>query len=539
MLKLKKLQMQGFKSFCERTEMSFPGVGVVAIVGPNGCGKSNVADAIGWVLGEQSAKSLRGGRMEDVIFAGTSERAPMGMAEVSLTLTDPAAYEPVADEPEADPAPLAADQGWDDEAAPAPASPEGDAGAPATAAGGVVLTIRERRKARQHNRRGEIVVTRRLFRSGESEYLMNGRLCRLRDIQELFMGTGLGPESYAIIEQGRIGQILSSKPHERRAVIEEAAGVSRYKAKRRQAEARLEAARLNLNRINDIFEEVTRQVGSLKRQAAKAQRWRELKQELDARQRDWLRVQAAAALAEAAALQQQRDEARQTLAQAEQYLRGLEQERAAQLADCASRELDLRRAGERTVGLQRAQDQAEQQLRYGNEQEAELLRRDQALEQQQREAGGQTAGLAEELTAAAAAHANAGALVAEAAARQQAQREVRQSAAAVLGRLAAELDQARSQQMTALAAAAQAANQRTQAEAARQAAADRLERAQREAAESAAELQAGGAECGQLRLQLESDGGQQSALARQVEELAARGQELARAESAARGAVEQ
>src|SRR6185295_6691321 len=151
--------------------------GIAAIVGPNGCGKSNISDAISWVLGEQSAKSLRGARMEDVIFAGTRDRKPLGMAYVTMTLVDPE----VQDVP----------QGLHpvDPAAP--------------------------------KKSGEITITRRLFRSGESEYLIDGRPARLRDIQDLFMGTGLGPESYAIIEQGRIGQILSSKPQDRRAVIEE------------------------------------------------------------------------------------------------------------------------------------------------------------------------------------------------------------------------------------------------------------------------------------------------------------------------------
>ncbi|MGH9482764.1 MAG: AAA family ATPase, partial [Terriglobales bacterium] len=299
MLKLKKLQMLGFKSFCDRTEMQFSGAGVVGIVGPNGCGKSNIADAISWVLGEQSAKSLRGGRMEDVIFAGTRDRPATGMAEVSLTLVDPAEYEQqppaeeLAAEAESEPEAAASSAGWGDEED-ADELPGADAEpAPETAGGsGVVLTIRKRRKFRAHNRRGEVVVTRRLFRNGESEYLMNGRLCRLRDIQDLFLGTGLGPESYAIIEQGRIGQILSSKPYDRRAIIEEAAGVSKYKVKRRLAEARLESARQNLARINDIFEEVIRQLGSLKRQAGKAQRYRQLKAELDAQQRLWLRARA-------------------------------------------------------------------------------------------------------------------------------------------------------------------------------------------------------------------------------------------------------
>ncbi len=243
MLKLKRVEMQGFKSFCERTELRFSGDGVAAIVGPNGCGKSNISDAICWVLGEQSAKSLRGTRMEDVIFAGTRERKPLGMASVTMTLVDPAVYQEYAAHK--------------------------------------IMPVQDGEKRPN----GEVTITRRLFRSGESEYLVDGRLARLRDIQELFMGTGLGPESYAIIEQGRIGQILSSKPQDRRGVIEEAAGVTRFRTRKRLAEAKLESAKQNLARVYDIVEEVTRQVNSLKRQAAKARRFGELKSELDARLR--------------------------------------------------------------------------------------------------------------------------------------------------------------------------------------------------------------------------------------------------------------
>src|SRR5437763_9987237 len=149
----------------------------------------------------------------------------------------------------------------------------------------VVLKIRRRKFNQQQFHAGEIAVTRRLFRTGDSEYLLNGKLCRLRDIQELFMGTGLGPESYALIEQGRIGQILSSRPTDRRAILEEAAGITKFKTKKRLAEARLEDAKLNLNRVNDIFAEVTRQMNSLKRQASKAERYAHLRDEMRAKLR--------------------------------------------------------------------------------------------------------------------------------------------------------------------------------------------------------------------------------------------------------------
>ncbi len=246
MLKLKRVEVHGFKSFVDRTEMRFNGSGITAIVGPNGCGKSNLSDAISWVLGEQSAKTLRGTRMEDVIFAGTRDRKPLGMAAVTMTLADPSAH--------AHGHAHAAENGH---------------GIPQSNGNGHV-----------DHKPSEVTITRRLFRSGESEYLIDGRHARLRDIQDLFIGTGLGPESYAIIEQGRIGQILSNKPQDRRAIIEEAAGIGKFKTKKRLAEAKLEGAKQNLARVFDILEEVSRQVNSLKRQASKARRYEELKSEM-------------------------------------------------------------------------------------------------------------------------------------------------------------------------------------------------------------------------------------------------------------------
>jgi chromosome segregation protein len=267
--KLKKLELLGFKSFADRTRLEFAD-GIAAVVGPNGCGKSNLSDSITWVLGEQSARLLRGERMADVIFNGTGTRPPTGMSEVSMTLIDPEYNEAGLTEEE--------EQETDSTEPPSfqPDVPEdgnGNGNGNGTGA----------RARKFHHRAGEITVTRRLFRSGESEYLINGEICRLRDIQDLFMGTGLGPESYAIIEQGRIGQILSSKPSDRRLILEEAAGVSKFKTRKRLAEAKLESSRQNLARIADILEEVSKQVNSLKRQASKARRYRELHQELRGR----------------------------------------------------------------------------------------------------------------------------------------------------------------------------------------------------------------------------------------------------------------
>src|SRR5271168_640694 len=313
MLKLKKIHILGFKSFCDRTELALPGTGIAVVVGPNGCGKSNILDGVTWVLGEQSAKTLRGAHMMDVIFAGTRDRKALGMAEVTITMVDPEAYDgPMIVEPE-----VRVEQDlpfdWDEQALrrqkaaeaeqiiaenqpgqvidedEAEETAEQDPAAMAAQAGGaagqsVVLKIR-RRKFSRTPQKGEIVITRRLFRTGESEYLLNGKLCRLRDIQDIFMGTGLGPESYAMIGQERIGQLLSAKPHDRRAIIEEAAGITRFKNKKRLAELRLEQSKQNLSRVNDIFEEVTRQMGSLKRQAAKAERYAAIREEMRTRLR--------------------------------------------------------------------------------------------------------------------------------------------------------------------------------------------------------------------------------------------------------------
>ena len=270
-----------------------------------------------WVLGEQSAKTLRGSKMEDVIFAGTVGRKPTGMAEVSLTLVDPDVYDgndtsgdgpelvvsggdryhasglpedwseddlrqQQASETAATVSDLQPGTSLDGVAALTDTGQErsspSEAGDETTGTGDVVLRVRRRHFARGPVRAGEITVTRRLFRTGESEYLLNGRLCRLRDIQDIFLGTGLGGESYAIIGQERIGQMLSSKPLDRRSIIEEAAGITRFKTKKRLAELRLEAAQQNLARVNDIFEEVTRQIGSLKRQASKAERYGALRE---------------------------------------------------------------------------------------------------------------------------------------------------------------------------------------------------------------------------------------------------------------------
>jgi chromosome segregation protein len=287
-LKLRKVELLGFKSFCEKTHIVFSGSGVTCIIGPNGCGKSNVVDAISWVLGEQSQKMLRAERMSDCIFNGTAKRPPMGLSEVSLTLVDPelaAAVTKIFGDGNENCEKAAAPEAVDpSEAAPAELQIEQTESAPESSAEAAEKSGKPWKKRAEKPahapKPGEVVVGRRLYRSGQSEYLINGRVARLRDVQELFMGMGLGPDSYAIIEQGRIGQILNSRPMDRRALIEEAAGVTVYKTKRRLAEAKLEASKTNLSRINDILVEVEKQLASLKRQASKARRYSELRDEM-------------------------------------------------------------------------------------------------------------------------------------------------------------------------------------------------------------------------------------------------------------------
>ncbi len=244
-MRIKQIELNGFKSFMERTVLELP-PGVTAIVGPNGCGKSNIVDAIRWVLGEQSPKHLRGTAMEDVVFAGNAENGPLGMAEVSLLLE--------RSEEELLKADLVA----------------GDDGA-----GGDGLPP-------ELAKLSEILVTRRYFRSGESEYFINQAPCRLKDITELFLGTGVGTKAYAIIEQGRVEQLVNAKPEELRHFIEEAAGTTRFRARKVAAERKMERTRDNLLRVQDVIRELERQMSSLQRQAKRAEEYHRLKDELRA-----------------------------------------------------------------------------------------------------------------------------------------------------------------------------------------------------------------------------------------------------------------
>ncbi len=222
-MKLKKLEITGFKSFIDKATIQFP-TGISAIVGPNGCGKSNVVDALRWVMGEQSVKQLRGKAMEDVIFAGSNGKPPLNMAEVTLTLQNDNGNAPI-----------------------------------------------------ELKDFTEIMVTRRLYRSGESAYLINKQPCRLKDINNIFLGSGMGSKTYAVVQQGNIGAITDAGPEERRVFIEEAAGVTRFKSRKIEALRKVKATEQNLLRLNDIIVEIVRQMNSLKRQAKKAERFKKYK----------------------------------------------------------------------------------------------------------------------------------------------------------------------------------------------------------------------------------------------------------------------
>jgi chromosome segregation protein len=320
-MRLEQIVIQGFKSFAERTEVQvFPGV--TCIVGPNGCGKSNVADAIRWALGEQSPKTLRGQKMEDVIFHGSSSRKAVGLAEVGLVFNN-----------------------------------DGGLNVPWS----------------------EVGVARRLYRTGESEYLLNKGVCRLRDIQDLFAGTGVNPKAYALMDQDRLNHVLTAKPWERRIFIEEAAGVARYKQQRGETQGKLDATRQNLQRVRDVMDEVKRQVGSLERQARKAQQYKALhqeRQELDLAMlaADYAGLTAAheALVQEMARLRREEEERRVTIAQ----LSAREASARAAIQESEYRLADLRQSAQKFQGeVERLLERREQmgaQIRELTEEELRL-----------------------------------------------------------------------------------------------------------------------------------------------------------------------
>ncbi|HXG53089.1 MAG TPA: chromosome segregation protein SMC [candidate division Zixibacteria bacterium] len=271
-MRLKRLEMTGFKSFAERTALDLTR-GITAVVGPNGCGKSNIVDALRWAMGEQSAKHLRGHLMEDVIFNGSDSLAATGMAEVSLVFDNEDGRGPV-----------------------------------------------------EYNGFSEIMVTRRLFRSGESEYSINKVPCRLKDIIELFLGTGVGSKAYSIVEQGRIDELVNAKPEERRALIEEAAGTSKYKSRKLIAERKLEKTQQNLLRVSDIVREIERQIRSMELQAKKAERYRALRAELREKELLWAALRRRGAAAQIALDESRLADTEARLAECQAALRAKEAE---------------------------------------------------------------------------------------------------------------------------------------------------------------------------------------------------------------------
>ena len=319
-MRIKKLEIVGFKSFKDRTVLQFD-QGITGIVGPNGCGKSNIVDALVWVMGEMSAKHLRGSSMEDVIFAGADGYAPMGMAEVSLTL-------------------------------------ENDGGAfPA-----------------KYMRFSEVMITRRLHRGGESEYLINKETARLRDIHEIFMDTGAGSKGFSIIEQGAIGKIVTAKPEDRRTLIEEAAGITKFKVRKRESQRKLVATEQNLVRLQDILGEQKRQLDSLERQAQRAERYRNLKNELQEKE----------LLLSAKSFLSLHDE-RTTLEQQQVELTEQEGTSTSQLSQVEARSQELRLSSvEQEKVVEELQTQSQQSLDYVRKLEFEIRELQFEIEQARR-----------------------------------------------------------------------------------------------------------------------------------------------------------
>jgi chromosome segregation protein len=319
-MRLKKLELLGFKSFTNPTIITFT-EGITAVVGPNGCGKSNIVDAARWAMGEQSAKQLRGKSMEDVIFNGSQEMPPLGMAEVTLT--------------------------FDNQDGTAP--PE-------------------------YASYSEIEVTRRLFRSGESEYLINRTSCRLKDITELFLGTGVGKQAYSVVEQGQIEYIISSKPEERRALIEEAAGISKYRSRKQEAERKMEATRQNLLRVRDIIAEIKRQMNSLNRQARKAERYKTYREELKEIELELYTLQSLELTRKLDRVQQEQKEKQERSEEILARIEFAEAQLEAQRAERMELEDRLRRAQERMFEIQSNIQGRENKLNY-HEQEIESEKR--------------------------------------------------------------------------------------------------------------------------------------------------------------------
>src|SRR5262245_22270652 len=327
-MRLESVSLHGFKSFAEKSVLKVM-PGITAIVGPNGCGKSNISESVRWALGEQSAKSLRGQKMEDLIFHGSASRKPVGFAEVELTFSN-----------------------------------DGVLSVPWT----------------------EVAVARRLYRTGESEYLLNKNPSRLRDILDLFAGTGANPRAYSVMDQDKLNHVLTAKPHERRVFVEEAAGIARYKQQRNETQGKLEQTRQNLIRVRDVMDEVRRQLGSLERQAKKAQQYKALQNE----RRDLALALVAADYAALTALATQLATQLEALRETEQAHRT----RAASLAAREARQRELIQASDHALSdlrqrVQKVQGELER-----------LLERREQMGVQVRELGEEAVRLHEEIRSA-------------------------------------------------------------------------------------------------------------------------------------------
>ena len=481
MLRLKRVEISGFKSFYEKVDLAFPG-SVTAVVGPNGCGKSNISDAVAWALGEQSAKALRGERMDDVIFNGSAKRRPLGMAEVVLTLS--------------------ASNGD---------SERGDA-------------------------EGILRVGRRVYRDGEGEYFLNDKQVRLRDIQDELLGTGLGVRAYSVIEQGRIDQVLSTKPQDRRRLIEEAAGITRYKLKKRLAETKLEETRGNLLRISDIVSEIEKNVTSLRRQASRAARYKEQSEALRGKKASLTRARSDALREALRAAETLREDRRAAEAQAAAVLARAEAQltearwkasEAARLRDGLREELAaLESAIARDEALQESHRRAA----------IDLAARQASLEREGQDFGAEQARATRELSeleerlARSVADARAKSL-----AREEADRRASE-AAALCAALERELEETRDRALSAAGDRVASRNARHEIDlAAERVAASllRLSQAAKKVAEELAQREAEAAETEAEARRLQSAAHQASARVRQAEvELAALLRELTDAETA-------
>ena len=334
-MRIKQLELLGFKSFKQKTTLTFP-KGITAVVGPNGCGKSNIVDALRWVLGEQSAKHLRGQEMSDVVFAGNDSSAPLGMADVSLLLEN---------------------------VAPSGLSVNGTNG----------------HNGAHKNGTGpdwtEVMVSRRYFRSGDSEYLFNKVPCRLRDIVEFFLGTGAGTKAYAIIEQGRVEALINAKAQDIRVLVEEAAGVSLYRSRRLAAERKLERTRENLSRVSDLLHEMDRQLGTLRRQAKKAEQYKVLQDELKTIDITLQSRAYQALTAEVHSLVSRQAEVGREEEQLSQKIHTLQAERMSTAERVAREEDALRELEERLHALESTLQQSEQKQSFRAQQEEQVQSR--------------------------------------------------------------------------------------------------------------------------------------------------------------------